>query len=184
MSMYEQAFSVLRRLERGFLSDLTEGGGDYGISVRYLRSVGRVKDKGFPDADLQGDGSVEMEDIQRLSSDAAFELYRPGFWTAQPYFQTHQPIATKLFCSAVNVGVLPANKLFQRGLAHFGYALKEDGQLGPKSMNAYRVCSALHGDIAVLAVYKAELCGYYRQIAAAYPKEKKHLPGWLNRVAL
>ncbi len=118
-------------------------------------------------------------DIKNLTQDQARDIYYRDWWCHFHYDQfTNSDLAVKVFDTAVNLGGARANKILQRCLNSNGFPnMKDDGDLGPVSIQAINVCDGP----TILSVYRQAQANYYRAVVAAHPKDQKFLDGWLAR---
>jgi lysozyme family protein len=168
----------------GFTNDPDDEGGatKWGISLRYLRGLEKEDGKKGPPGDLDGDGDVDAADIKKMTREQAIEFYR-GYWreagmpTVEKAVQS-VPVVIKIFDTGVNTGPKTAIKILQRALrACSGLDIADDGVAGKETLAA--ADAALPGSI--LAAYRAEQAGYYRELVARKATRQKFLKGWLNR---
>lgn len=106
MSAFDQAFEVVVGIEKGYVDDPRDPGGEtkFGISKH----------------------SYPNEDIKNLTLDRAKQLYRADYWNRVRGDELQFPAALALFDYAVNSGVETAIRAAQKALD-----LKVDGILGP-----------------------------------------------------
>jgi lysozyme family protein len=179
MAEFLVAIKTIFKHEGRFVDDPNDPGGatDYGISLRFLQSLGDLDHDGWPDGDINKDGECNSEDIKALSIDDAERLYKIHFWDKVGYERIHdQSIATKLFDLCVNVGIVGANKIAQRSVrSATGITLEDDGMMGFRTIAALNMCTPQ----LLLVAIKSEAAGYYRSL----PKilKDQFLKGWLNR---
>lgn len=176
MSNFDTAIITVLKHEGLFTNDPQDPGGatNYGVSLRWLKSVGDLNADGFMDGDFDHDGDVDVDDIKKMTKEDAIQLYRTHWWDNYSYERiTNQLIATKVFDFAVNMGSKPAHRCLQRAIrAVNGIRLLEDGIIGMKSLEAI---NTVYPDI-LLAAFKSEAAGFYRSL------NKPHfIDGWLNR---
>lgn len=179
MAKFEEALGTILKHEGGFVDHPADPGGatNYGVSLRYLRSLGDVV------GDFDDDGDVDAEDIRKMSEEDARGIYRQRWWDRYKYgLITDQRLATKVFDMAVNMGARQAHRLLQRALNSLrvrtgGPALLVDGDLGPKTLATANAAPAnlLHGE---LQKRQAE---FYGSLVRARPSRAAFLKGWLNR---
>lgn len=184
MANFDLAISKALQLEGGYVNDLADPGGatNFGVSLRWLATLVELKGP-HEEGDLNGDGVIDINDVKAMTRDQAAALYKAEWWDKYRYGDiTDQGVATKVFCTAINMGAPPANKLLQRCLIAHGCAnLVDDGKLGPESMQALRYVCAKESPLAVLGTYRALQAEYYRTLVSHNPKLAKFLPGWLAR---
>lgn len=181
MASIEKALPFVFKHEGRFSNDPVDPGGatNWGISLRFLKTVGDLDHDGWPDGDINQDGKVTAEDIQLLSINDATRIYSHFFWQPNSYSKiTDQTIATKIFDLAVNMGSKTANKCLQRAVrAVNGKVLNDDGIIGPKTLDAVNDCDPA----ILLSALKSEAAFVYRQIIAKNSKMNKYKNGWANR---
>lgn len=180
MSHFDSAVDFVLQNEGGWANHKKDPGGPtkYGISLRWLRTIGDMDEDGFHDGDVDSDGDVDWEDVAALSVDAAKEYYRTYWWDRFDYDRIDRfLLAQKVFDLAVNMGPGRAHKIVQRGLNQIlplDDRLDEDGKLGPKTIAAlnrqdldeHRVLRAI-GDSAAR---------FYRSL-----NRPEFISGWLKR---
>lgn len=179
MSDFLAAMPTIFKHEGRFSDDANDPGGatDYGISLRFLKSLGDLDKDGWPDGDINHDGECNVEDIKALGRVDAERLYKAYFWDKAGYDRIHsQVVATKLFDLAVNVGLTGAHKIAQRAVrAATGLNLPDDGIMGLRSIAGLNMSTS----VILLVAIKAEAAGYYRSIK--FKGSEKYINGWLNR---
>jgi lysozyme family protein len=155
---FEHIINVILSNEGGYSDNPNDKGGvtKFGISSR-----------SYPDVDIANLTKVEAKNI-----------YKRDFWNRYLYKNINNlEVATKFFDLAVNMGHSWACILVQRALRASGKNVVEDGNFGPKTLDAIN-----NVDITdLLAALKSEAAGYYRTLAAVDEQDKVFLKGWLNR---
>jgi Putative secretion activating protein len=176
MSNFDTAILTVLKHEGFYSNDPHDPGGPtkYGISLRYLQSLGDLNHDGFLDGDFNEDGRVNSEDIRYMTQADALVLYRVQWWDRHQYEKIiNQQIATKVFDLAVNMGAKQAHKCLQRALrSTCNVILLEDGILGEKTFSA--VNNANPNEL--LSALRSEAAGFYRSL-----NKPRYLTGWLNR---
>lgn len=170
--LFEKALEVLLSHEGGLSEHPADPGGTtkYGISLRYLQSLG------VGVGDLDGDGDVDAEDVRGMTREQAAAVYW-RMWENRPFRELPGRIAVKVFDLAVNLGSKRAVRLLQRALRACGRTVIEDGVLGPQTI---RAAHSVPVDM-LLAALRSEAAGYYRMLVAARPTLRVFERGWLNR---
>lgn len=156
--LFSHVINVILSNEGGYSNNSNDKGGltKFGISSR-----------SYPDVD-----------IANLTKEEAKNIYRRDFWDKYLYGKIRNlEIATKFFDLAVNMGHHWACVLVQRALRASGKNVVEDGDFGPKTLDAINNVDSTD----LLAALKSEAAGYYRTLAAIDKQDKVFLKGWLNR---
>lgn len=184
MSEFDVAIAVVFRHEGGYVNHPNDPGGatNYGVSLRYLESLGDFDHDGWLDGDFDHDGDIDVDDIRGMTEEQAVGFYYTHWWEKYRYGYIHdQDVATMLMDIAVNMGAKQAHKILQRSLRSLDLSLVDDGVLGPKTLEAL---NGGHFESRwILAVYRAQLDGFYRMLVALKPESRSvFLAGWLNRV--
>ncbi len=168
------AFTALMEEEGGYSNLTADHGGatNFGISLRFLKLLPEDQ------ADITGDGHVDIEDIRALSIDDAEHFYRWHFWDHYRLDQvlTHWP-AVKLFGMFVNMRGRVAAAAAQRALLACGYHVSVDGILGSKSFRAINSANQR----AYVAALRSEQAWIYRRIVERDDEQGIFLSGWLRR---
>jgi lysozyme family protein len=176
MSTFEEAIPTLLKHE-GKLTNNSADRGDitnFGISLRYLKSLGQL------DYDLDGDGDIDSDDIKRMTIEQACKIYQQNWWNKYEYFRINdQAVATKVFDMAVNMGQKQAVKLLQRACKKVaGEGLTAvDGVLGPKTINTVNSTNS----VRLLEVLRSEQAAFYQDLINRDPKLIVFEKGWLKR---
>jgi lysozyme family protein len=106
-------------------------------------------------------------------------IYRSGYWDAihgDDLCAASPEVALATFDAAVNHGPGRAVRMLQKALG-----AKEDGQVGPKTLEALHLAAAT-GYPRVLRRMLAARDLFFRRIVAGDPSQERFLKGWLNRV--
>lgn len=172
MSSFDLAIPVVLKHEGGFADNPADPGGatNFGISIRYLRSIGEV-------IDIDGDGDMDAADMRLLPQGTAIELYR-DIWEQNRYAQIgDQDLATKVFDLTVNAGARQSHKLLQRALRACGVTLTEDGILGMVTLAAVNKVPGFPQIVGL----RSEAAGFYRSLTVQKPALAVFLPNWIRR---
>lgn len=176
MSNFDTAIVTVFKHEGLFVNDKQDPGGatNFGVSLRWLQSIGDLDGDGFLDGDFDLDGDVDIDDIKNMTKEDAYKLYRLHWWEKYQYEKiNNQIIATKVFDFSVNMGSKLSHKCVQRAIrAASGTKLIDDGVLGVKSLEA--INTANHN--LLLVALRSEAAGFYRAL-----NKPKYIEGWLNR---
>lgn len=159
--------------EEGGWSNHPEDSGhetNFGITLAVFQGLGR-------DADLDGDGDVDAQDLAKMSKTMARDIYRRLYWQGDNF--RNEALAIKHFDIGVNAGKAKANELLQRAYNDMmgQKMLEEDGKLGPKTQAAVNAADP-NKLLYQLCLTQA---AFYRSIVAAKPAKAVFLAGWLAR---
>ena len=172
---FDWALACVLHHEGGFVNNPNDPGGatDFGVSLRFLRSVGE---------DIDGDGDIDIDDIHALEFDDVEKLYKTHFWKpAKADKIRSELVAIKLFDMAVNMGVKQAWKLLQRACNALGTDLKDDGKAVPLTLAA--VDSLHNKDFMVLTNVRREQDRFYARLVTNKPTLAEFQLGWRRRAA-
>lgn len=178
MADFDRAVAMTLQHEGGYANVKGDPGGPtkMGITLATLsRALGR-------EADLNGDGHVDAEDVKLLSQDQAEAIYRRVYWD-EPGFEniSDDRLAAKVFDFGVNAGPPAAVMLLQRAIDHTappGVAhVADDGALGPKTLASLAACEPG----TLLAAYASEQALFYLRCIEHDPGKLKFKAGWLAR---
>lgn len=169
---WDYAISIVLQMEGGYSDDKIDPGGEtnYGISLRYLESIGE---------DIDKDGEVNGKDIKAMTKEEAIIIYRNFWWNKYGYNNILDlDLATKIFSLSVNMGALRAHKLMQISINRMNdKALTVDGRFGQKTINA---ANSLNPHL-LLDELKLNAAHYYINLIADKPKLSKYTLGWMRR---
>lgn len=173
---FQKAIKIVLAHEGGFVDDPDDPGGttSFGISLRWLKTVGDLDKDGYLDGDLDHDGDVDSEDIRKMKKSDAIELYYTQWWRRYKYYRITDPqVATKIFDLSVNMGPKQCHKIVQRSLWACRHKLVDDGVLGPLTFNA--INKVWPARILTVAIRVGAAC-FYRSL-----NRPKYIKGWLRR---
>ena len=155
MARFDLAIDTILKHEGGYVNDPDDPGGEtnFGISKRQYPKL----------------------DIAKLTVQQAKLLYRQDYWKYDEIIS--QPVATKVFDMAVNMGHGRAHRILQEALLNIGEHIRVDGALGPQTTKATNGSEyeELLSEIRVLMAVR------YAQIALARPTSRKYLHNWMRR---
>ncbi len=158
--------------EGGLTQDKRDPGGvtQWGISLRYLRSIGY---------DINGDGVIDKEDIIGLPLKGAVGIYRKYWWNKYHYVAFNEiEVTEKVFDLAVNMGGMAAHKLLQIAINRLReQPIVVDGILGGQTFGAANSTEGcqLREQLRECAEHR------YIEILAANPAMEWARKGWMNR---
>ena len=175
MADFNQAHAFTARWEGRLVDHPSDPGGitNYGVSLRWLRSLG------YDLGDIDGDGDIDADDVRALTPDDAARLFRMKFWEPYGLGDLPQIVATVHYDCSVNTGPAQATRIAQRACNEvLGSGLVVDGKFGPKTRQALK-------DGTSFELVDALLTGrdkFYITLANQKPSLACFLRGWRNRV--
>ena len=169
--------------EGGYVNDARDPGGatSYGVTEQVARDYGYRGDmRRFPQH-CDGPATICADAVYVRSYIAA-----PGY---MPLVDIDPAVAGELIDTAVNMGPRRPNRWYRLTMNALGEARLPDSaaSLGPVDVAAYRMLQTKLGVIpacaATLDALDARQAAEYRRLAAANPKLRAFLKGWLrNRI--
>jgi len=173
---FQRAITTVLRHEGGFIDHPNDPGGatQFGISLRFLRSLGVV-------GDYDGDGDVDADDVRALTIEQATQVYFERFWSENYEQLAVFEVAEKVFDFAVNMGPKQAESLLQRAtnvcLSHDPTSqIRVDGAIGPLSVIAINKAGP-----RLLEVYGMVVARFYFDLVESNSDRLVFLHGWLRR---
>ncbi len=155
MAKFDLSIPTILKHEGGYVNDPDDPGGEtnFGISKRQYPKL----------------------DIANLTLEQAKVLYQQDYWKYDDIIS--QPVATKVFDMAVNMGHGRAHRILQEALQNVGEPVRIDGILGPQTIKAANGSEyeELLKEICILMAVR------YTQIALARPTSRKFLHNWMRR---
>jgi lysozyme family protein len=176
MADFALAIKTVLQHEGKYVDNPADPGGatNYGISLRWLTSIGDADNDGVLDGDIDLDGDVDADDIAKMTVEQAEGFYKLHWWDKYGYGKIQdQSVAVKVFDLAVNMGAKQAHKCLQRAIRSAKLLkLKDDGILGQQTLDAANSTNYTH----LLCALRSEAAGFYRSL-----NRPQFLEGWLNR---
>lgn len=179
-SVEELAREIVAR-EGGYVNDPADPGGatKYGVTIGTMRALG---------IDLTGDGRVDLADVRVLTPERATEIFIQHYFRKPGIDQLPACLHDTVFDMQVNAGA-HAVRILQRLLTRLGIAsLKDDGEIGPKTVAAAREAERRHGGAQLRDLYSIARRDYYYDLAASRPASRKYAVrkdggkgGWITR---
>ena len=162
------AHNFVAKWEGGFSDHKSDPGGatQYGVSLRWLKSLG------VAEGDFDKDGDVDIDDILLVTKSISRDLFKRHFWDKPRYWCLDPKIACVCYDTAVNCGVSRANKLLQQAVG-----VDQDGIIGAKTLVAIATRDSF--DVALDMITYRER--FYRDLALKSQRYAPFLRGWLNR---
>ena len=174
MSTFELAIPTVLRHEGRFVDNPADPGGatNFGISLRWLVANNLLS---VLELEEMGEGDINqsaLNAVKSMTQEEAEGFYRVEWWEKYDYGRViAQPIATKIFDTAVNLGAKPAHRIAQKAAG-----VVADGVLGSESIAALNAAQAY-----LLHSMQDLQAQYYQALVNRNPSLDIFLTGWLNR---
>lgn len=164
---------TIRRHEGGFQDDPEDDGNWTGGK----QGIGKLKGTKYGISAA----TYPHLDIPNLTVEDAVHIYWRDWWDGSMRWLQKlgaPSVAAKIFDLGITMGPRRIVTIAQRAANNAGANITVDGHAGPQTIAAInRIPHA-----RFLDALKLEASGHYRRIAWKYPKKRKYLAGWLNRV--
>lgn len=165
--------------EGGYVNDPDDPGGatKYGVTIHTMRRLG---------LDLDGDGRVSAEDVQRVTRAQARGIFIEHYFDGPGINLLPEALQPTVFDMYVNAGS-NAVRILQRMLNKMGQTLVVDGVIGPKTAGAAEAAD-VRAPGTIADAYGIERRNYYYRLADARPASRKYARrrdggkgGWIVR---
>lgn len=174
---FTKALEVVLKHEGAFCNNKDDPGGatNMGVSLRLLKTAGM---------DIDLDGSIDIQDIKKLTPKNAAEIYHRLWWERYRYDKIYNlGVAIKIFDLAVNMGAMQAHKLIQRAINALGTStVKVDGIFGMGTIQALNFIDSVGLSIQLIDTIRNEGGKFYTGLVNKNPKLKVFYKGWMNRL--
>lgn len=177
-SVKDIAAEIVAR-EGGYVNDPDDPGGatKYGVTLATLRRLG---------IDRTGDGRIDARDVQALTRAEAEEIFVEHYFRRPKLAELPVALQASVFDMYVNAGT-NAVKILQRLISRMGFAVQDDGVIGPQTLRASG--QAAEAAPAHLAdAYGIARRNYYYALADSRPASRKYARsktggkgGWIIR---
>ncbi|MDD9923938.1 MAG: holin-associated N-acetylmuramidase [Boseongicola sp.] len=179
MPTVESIASAIIAREGGYVNDRDDPGGatKYGVTVHTMRRLG---------LDLNQDGRIDASDVQSLSKSQAKRIFIDHYFHAPRIADLPTPLHATVFDMRVNAGGW-AVRILQRLTTKMGFPARDDGVIGPQTLEAVRRAVRAAPNHIVDA-YGIERRNYYYSLADRRPSSRKFARrsdggkgGWIRR---
>lgn len=172
ISKFEEAASFVLLHEGKLSEDKSDPGGitKYGISLRYLRSIG---------LDIDNHGSYE-EDILDLTVEQAKEIYKHNWWDKYHYgLIKSNLIARKILDMSINMGASRAHRIVILSLNK----INKNDQIKISSGFDILIIDIINKSdpSLLLDALRKECATFYMDLAKEHVVLRKFLNGWIKR---
>lgn len=178
LSVEDIAAQIVAR-EGGYADDPDDPGGatKYGVTIGTMRRLG---------LDLTGDGQVGKADVKALTQAQARQIFLQHYFQRPGLDRMPAALQPGLFDMYVNAGA-NAVKILQRMVSRMGFAARDDGVIGPRTIAAVQAAARAAPD-HIADAYGIERRNYYYRLADARPASRKYARrrdggkgGWITR---
>lgn len=104
---FEEAMDFLWQWEGGFVNNPADPGGATNLGI----TIGTAKENKM---DIDQDGDVDIDDIKKMTPEAAYTVYKSKYWDAINASALPWDLAIAAFDAAVNCGVHRASEWLRR----------------------------------------------------------------------
>lgn len=165
--------------EGGYVNDPDDPGGatKYGVTIHTMRRLG---------LDLDGDGDVDAQDVQRISRAQAEHIFIDHYFIRPRINQLPAVLQATVFDMYVNAGS-HAVKILQRLLNDMRIVVSVDGIIGPQTIAAAQRAAAAAPD-HIADAYGIARRNYYYALADRRAASRKYARrrdggkgGWIRR---
>jgi len=177
-TIQEIARDIIAR-EGGYVNDPDDPGGatNFGVTIHTMRRLG---------LDLNGDGTVDTDDVRRLTRDHAEAIFIEHYFEQPKINALPQVLHASVFDMYVNAGS-HAVKILQRLFNEMRIAVTVDGVIGPQTIAAaQQAVAAAPNHIA--DAYGIARRNYYYALADSRVASRKYAKrldggkgGWITR---
>jgi lysozyme family protein len=177
-SVKEIANAIVAR-EGGYVNDPDDPGGatNFGVTVHTMRKLG---------LDLTGDGSVDAQDVRKLTRAQAVQIFIRHYFERPRIGELPEALQASVFDMYVNAGG-NAVRLLQQLLRDMGHKVSIDGALGPQSIAATHAAMR-DAPLHLVDAYGVARRNYYFRLADRRPASRKYARarngtkgGWIRR---
>lgn len=164
MKTVEQIAAEIVAREGGYVNDPDDPGGatNLGVTLTTLRELGE---------DRNADGKVDLADLKALTKADAQRIFVEHYFRKPGLAALPAQLQPSVFDMQVNAGA-NAVKILQRLLTRMGFAITDDGMVGPKTVDAARL-AALAAPAHLADAYGIARRNYYYALADARPASRK-----------
>lgn len=178
--VFDAAHEFVMGWEGGFVDHPNDPGGatKYGVSLMFLKSLELIE------ADIDGDGDIDRDDILALTPENAKEIFKKYFWEKPGAYKLPSLISVCYYDLAVNAGTGRAAIVLQQAINTYYQSqiiMKFAGNLGPLTQQASWTAASAGKQMQLCNFYLDARADWYRKLAQAKPTSKVFLAGWLNR---
>lgn len=179
MKTVEQIATEIIAREGGYVNDPDDPGGatNYGVTIGTMQRLG---------LDLNRDGRVDVNDVKALTREQARDVYVEHYFRKPGLAELPASLQSSVFDMYVNAGA-NAVKILQRLATRMGFAAKDDGIIGPKTLAAVNAAAAAAPD-HIADAYGIARRNYYYAVADGRPASRKYARtttgakgGWITR---
>lgn len=170
MNRFDYCASLVLGHEGGLVDDPADKGGRTNLGVTQgTLTAARPVIPGLPE---------RVDDLTRAQ---ALSIYKALYWSKAKCDDLPEPVDFLMFDAAINCGVGGAVLQLQRALNRLGAQLKEDGAIGPLTLDSLRT-SWEHDMWRVVSAVLVQRVRWHNDIVGRDSTQLRFIHGWLNRV--
>lgn len=177
--VFEAAHSHVQHWEGGFFHHPADPGGitNYGVSLMFLKSLSLI------DADIDGDGDIDADDVRGITSQTARAIFRKHFWDAPRVVELPPLIAVITYDLGVNAGIGRAAVVLQQGINQLtpGAIASLAFNVGPLTRRHSTALAEAGRQLELAEATLDQRAAWYRRLVGAKPSSAVFLKGWLRR---
>jgi lysozyme family protein len=170
MSRFDEVSRIVLGHEGGLVDDPADKGGRTNLGVT----------QGTLDRARGGIPSLPQK-VDDLTVPDALLIYRKLYWEPSRCEDMPEPVDLLVFDASINCGVGGAGLQLQRALNTMGAHLKEDGAIGPATLNA-TIEAWESQPWRFLGALIVERTRWHNHIVSRNKSQIKFLNGWISRI--
>lgn len=181
LASFEKAIPYVLKHEGGFSNDKDDNGGitNYGLSQKYLEYLAKKEPYIINEVDLNYNKKVDSYDICNMNLDKAKEIYYNEWWEKYGFGKlNYQPLATKLFDMAVNMGAARPIQWLRSCCDKFPPS--KSLSISDAEAQYINSLSEIEKNMIVDKIEDLAI-DFYKSLAHNNPSQQKYLSGWIKR---
>ena len=163
---FSSSLAFTLRWEGGFVDHPADKGGatNFGVTEKVFH-------------EWLADKEEEIRSVKTIKMEEVSDIYYSDYWLTARCDRLPSEVDAAHFDSAVNHGIRGAGRLLQRALADVGQAVRVDGRVGSKTLQAVTM---VNPDELTLH-YISQRKDLYHRIVDRNSSQSVFLKGWMNR---
>jgi len=190
MADFQKALELTLRNEGSYVNNPLDRGGE---TINGIARKWHPKWPGWPIVDRAKQEGMNVSSVMFLKQirPLVSDFYDAEFWLPIRGDQIEsQPIANKLFDTAVNLSAIRAITFLQSGLnalnrnGRLWQDIEEDGVMGPVTLAVLKRCIAEKREDGLLGLMVVEQGYHYMRIMRTDPEQEEFALGWIRRLGI